>query len=111
MAPTHRTALIKGSLLPQGAYCMDSTPAIPIPINLPKSLDPYGQLIRMLMPRAENIDIFGAGGVRWWSSSSIESPDLLPLVTAACQSQPDSEEGLLKRLDDGTPVYLFWLHD
>ncbi len=79
--------------------------------GLPRSLEPYGQLIRMLMPRAENIDLFDAVGVRFWSSSDIESPDLHPLVEAACETPPGPEEGLLKRLDDGTPVYLFWLQD
>lgn len=78
---------------------------------LPRSLEPYGQLIRMLMPRAESIDIFTAGGVRCWSSSALESPDLEPIVAAACETAPAGDEGLLKRLDDGTPVYLFWLLD
>ncbi len=80
-------------------------------VGLPRSLEPYGQLIRMLMPRAENIDIFDADGGRCWSSSTIESPDLHPIVSAACERQAEGEEGLLKRLDDGTPVYLFWLQD
>src|SRR5262245_58791945 len=49
-------------------------------LKLKKSLEPYGQLIKMLLPRAVSIDIFDASGAQRWSSNDLDSFDLQPLV-------------------------------
>ncbi|HEU4531547.1 MAG TPA: bifunctional diguanylate cyclase/phosphodiesterase [Steroidobacteraceae bacterium] len=81
------------------------------PTGLGKSLEPYGQLIRMLLPRAISIDIFDAQGHECWSSSDVESADLQPLVQRARAAQAGCEEGLFAEIDEDTPVYLFRLCD
>ena len=80
-------------------------------LKLKKSLEPYGQLIKMLLPRAVSIDIFDASGVQRWSSNDLDSLDLQPLVEQARESSPGNEDGLFAQLDDDTPVYLFLLRD
>ncbi len=79
--------------------------------SLGKSLEPYGQLIKMLMPRALSVDVFDADGRQSWSSGNVHSSDLLPLVAEARRGSGGTEEGLFRQLDDGTPVYLFRLCD
>jgi diguanylate cyclase (GGDEF)-like protein len=79
--------------------------------GLRKSLEPYGQLIKMLLPRASSIDIFDAQGAPCWSSREFDSPDLQPLIAAAGEAQSGTESGLFRQFDDGTPVYLFRLRD
>jgi diguanylate cyclase (GGDEF)-like protein len=78
---------------------------------LGKSLEPYGQLIKMLMPRALSVDVFDADGTQRWSSSDVHSSDLPPLVTEARRGGGGTEGGLFRQLDDGTPVYFFRLCD
>ena len=45
--------------------------------SLSTTLDPYGQLIKMLMPRALCIAIYEAMGMPLWSSEGYDGPDLL----------------------------------
>jgi diguanylate cyclase (GGDEF)-like protein len=73
------------------------------------SLEPYGQLIKMLLPRALSIDIFGPAGKKYWSSTDVVSPDISQLIAQARHTVAGAEEGLFRLLDDGTPVYLFRL--
>ena len=87
---------------------MSSNNPIPPPS---KSLEPYGQLVKMLMPRALSVDVFDADGERRWSSSDVHSSDLLPLVAEARRGSGGTQEGLFRQLEDGTPVYLFRLSD
>jgi diguanylate cyclase (GGDEF)-like protein len=77
--------------------------------TLNKSLEPYGQLVKMLLPRALSIDIVGPDGEKYWSSSDVVSPDLTSLIAEARHAVAGAEEGLFRLLDDGTPVYLFRL--
>lgn len=79
--------------------------------TLRKSLEPYGQLIKMLLPRASSIDIFDADAEHCWSSSEIDSLDLEPLVQRALIAQAGAEEGVFGELDEETPVYLFRLRE
>ncbi len=79
--------------------------------SLGKSLEPYGQLIKMLMPRALSVDVFDADGQRRWSSSDLHSSDLPPLVAEAQRGSGGTEDGLFRQLEDGTPLYLFRLCD
>ncbi len=78
---------------------------------LRKSLEPYGQLIKMLLPRASSIDIFDLDGVQRWSSSDVECADLRPLIAKAREAQPGAEDGIFAEIDEDTPVYLFRLQD
>ena len=77
--------------------------------TLTKSLEPYGQLIKMLLPRALSIDIHGPNGEKYWSSSELVTCDLSALLAEARYAAAGAEEGLFRLLDDGTPVYLFRL--
>ncbi len=77
--------------------------------TLIKSLEPYGQLVKMLLPRALSIDISGSAGEKYWSSSDVVSPDLSSLIAEARHAVAGAEEGLFQLLDDGTPVYIFRL--
>jgi diguanylate cyclase (GGDEF)-like protein len=88
--------------------------------------DTYGQLIKMLLPRAQNIAIYDGRGALVWASDGFNSPDLHALVERARSddgavldaagaatggaTQGDSA-GFDGHLDDGTPVYVFRLRD
>ena len=78
---------------------------------LGKSLEPYGQLVKMLMPRALSVDVYDADGTQRWSSSDVHRGDVTPLVAEARLGSAGTEEGLFRQLDDGTPVYLFRVCD
>jgi diguanylate cyclase (GGDEF)-like protein len=80
-------------------------------VSLSQSLEPYGQLIRMLMPRALSVDFFGPDGEPNWSSSTMTSTNLPALVADARKGEGGTQEGLFGKLDDGTPVYLFRICD
>lgn len=79
--------------------------------SLSQSLEPYGQLIKMLMPRALSVDVFDADGTSRWSSSTMNTTNLPALVAEARRGEGGTEEGLFRKLDDGTPAYLFRLCD
>jgi hypothetical protein len=53
---------------------------------LSTSLDPYGQLIKMLMPRALCIGIYDRMGMPLWLSDGCEGPDLLQFIEEALNS-------------------------
>ncbi|MGD9842963.1 MAG: EAL domain-containing protein [Steroidobacteraceae bacterium] len=50
----------------------------------PTSLDPYGQLLRMLQPRAHNIAIYDRTALQLWAIDSCESSELHQLVQDYC---------------------------
>ena len=82
--------------------------------SLSTTLDPYGQLIKMLMPRALCIAIYEAMGMPLWSSEGYDGPDLLQLVEEALNSarsgNPDPEErDGFARTWDGDTAYVFIL--
>ena len=54
----------------------------PLPVSA-TSLDPYGQLIKMLLPRAQSIVVYDRMGVCIWESDGVEGPDLLSLMEGA----------------------------
>jgi diguanylate cyclase (GGDEF)-like protein len=84
---------------------------------LSTSLDPYGQLVKMLMPRALCIAIYDAQGLPLWLSDSCDDPSRLQLVeeslTAAREDRSDPEErdGFARSWDDGDTAYVFILRD
>ena len=81
---------------------------------LSTSLDPYGQLIKMLMPRALCIVIYDRMGMPLWLSDGCEGPDLLQFIEEALNSarsgDPDpSERDGFARTWDGDTAYIFVL--
>jgi diguanylate cyclase (GGDEF)-like protein len=78
------------------------------------NLDPYGQLLRMLMPRALGIGFYDAEGLPLWFVDDYEGPDPQPLVAAALERVPPSTTG---RIDgfvqdhEGAPAYVFRIRD
>ena len=84
--------------------------------TLSTSLDPYGQLIKMLMPRALCIAIYDRLGMPLWLSDGCEGPDLLQFIEEALNSarsaDPDpSERDGFARTWDGDTAYIFVLHE
>lgn len=82
------------------------------------SLDPYGQLIRVLMPRASYIAIFDRLSTPLWLSDGYDGFDLLHLVeeslhaAGADPSAHDSENRPgFSRSWDGDTAYVFILRD
>ena len=79
------------------------------------SLDPYGQLIRMLLPRAQSIVFYDRMGVCVWESDGVEGPDLIALMQDAHSGDmaPDASgsDGFCERLHGGQTAYVFLLRD
>jgi diguanylate cyclase (GGDEF)-like protein len=81
--------------------------------GLSEKLDPYGQLIRMLMPRARSIAVYGIGGTPLWVADGQDDPDLQRL---ACEQltepvgQPLDIDGIV-RVIDGAQAFAFVLRD
>ena len=78
------------------------------------SLDPYGHLLRMLMPRALGVGIYDSRGLPLWIADGYDGPDPLPLVQAALANVPPATTG---RIDgfaqdhEGAPAYVFRLRN
>jgi hypothetical protein len=74
------------------------------------NLEPYGQLLRMLMPRALGIGFYDARGAPLWVADGYEGPDPTPLVAAALERVPPATTA---RIDgfvqdhEGAPAYVF----
>lgn len=83
---------------------------------LSTSLDPYGQLIKMLMPRALCIVLYDADGVPLWLSDACGSSDLQQLVEESLSSarggslEADERDGFARSWD-GDTSYVFLLRD
>ena len=83
----------------------------PPPVSV--GLDPYGQLIRMLLPRAQSISVYGTGGQTFWASDGQDDPDLHNLaqeLMAAGAATPNDIDGATRRFD-GANGYAFVLRD
>ena len=61
-----------------------STTSINMALARP-NLDPYGQLLRMLMPRASGIAFHDASGKQLWISGDYDGPDPQPIVDDALE--------------------------
>ncbi|HMN44729.1 MAG TPA: bifunctional diguanylate cyclase/phosphodiesterase [Povalibacter sp.] len=84
--------------------------------SLSTSLDPYGQLMKMLMPRALCIGIYDHLATPLWLSDGCEGPDLPQVVeealNAARSPDPDpSERDGFARSWDGETAYVFILRE
>ena len=84
--------------------------------SLSTSLDPYGQLVKMLMPRAVCIAIYDRMSMPMWLSDGYDGHDLAQLVEEALnlarhhQGGSEEQEGFA-RAWDGDTSYVFILRD
>ena len=81
--------------------------------GLSEKLDPYGQLIRMLMPRANSIAVYGAGGTPLWIAGGQDDPDLQRFASEQLKrstGRPLDIDGCV-RVFDGAQAYAFVLRD
>ncbi len=75
-------------------------------------LDPYGQLLRMLMPRALGISFYDARGQTLWAADGYDGPDPAPLVAVALARVPPATTGRIDGFSqehEGAPAYVFRL--
>ncbi|HEY7641182.1 MAG TPA: GGDEF domain-containing protein [Steroidobacteraceae bacterium] len=83
---------------------------------LSTSLDPYGQLVKMLMPRASCIAIYDRTGTPLWLSDGCDGPDLTHLMEEALTTanggevDPEEREGFARSWS-GDTAYVFILRD
>jgi diguanylate cyclase (GGDEF)-like protein len=78
------------------------------------SLDPYGQLVKMLLPRAQSIVIYDRMGVAMWVSEGLDDSALHQLVQEALareMAEPGREEGFAEDLGSELVAYVFMLRD
>ena len=74
------------------------------------NLDPYGQLLRMLMPRASGIAFHDAAGKQMWLSGDYDGPDPQPVVDEALRRVPPATSAQIDgyaRDFHGAPAYAF----
>ena len=94
---------------------MAITAAIELPTHLASAkpnLDPYGQLLRMLMPRALGIGFYDSKGAPLWVAAGYEGPDPAPLIAAALAQVPPATTGRIDGFSqdhEGAPAYVFRL--
>jgi diguanylate cyclase (GGDEF)-like protein len=85
-------------------------------LALSTSLDPYGQLVKMLMPRASCIAIYDRTSTPLWLSDGCDGPDLTHLMEEALaaavsdSADPDEHEGFARSWS-GDTAYVFILRD
>jgi GAF domain-containing protein len=83
---------------------------------LSTSLDPYGQLVKMLMPRASCIAIYDRNSVPLWQSDGCDVSDLANLIEEAINAvesestDPEEREGFARSWS-GNTAYVFILRD
>ena len=76
-------------------------------------LDPYAQLLKMLIPRAKDLAIYSANGRALWVNDGQDDPDLHATAVEALNCEPSSPyeiDGYAKRADDAV-IYAFRLRD
>ncbi len=80
------------------------------------SFDPYGQLVKMMLPRASCIAIYDRLSTPLWVSDGCEGPDLMHVAQEALATARRNDLGLeeydgFAREGDGETIYLFLLRD
>jgi diguanylate cyclase (GGDEF)-like protein len=77
------------------------------------SFEPYVQLIRSLLPRAQTVAIFDTQGEMRWTSDATTGPDLVALIDDSLPRARASKDGAgeLQVLGGDVPVYLCWLRN
>jgi len=82
--------------------------------GLKLNLDPYGQLLRMLVPRALGIGFYDVNGKALWVSEDYDGPDPQPVVEEAIAQAPAATTALIdgfSRDFAGAPAYAFRMRD
>jgi hypothetical protein len=77
------------------------------------SLEPYVQLLRVLLPRMTGCSVFNAHGEMCWSSEMALDAEMRKLIEESLKlSETDLESaGQLVEANIDEPMYLFWLRD
>ena len=92
----------------QPAVALDGAPS---PIGA-TSLDPYGQLVKMLLPRAQSIAIYDRMGQPVWLNDGLDSPELHRVLEDALTkdlSASGAGEGFAESIDRHHCAYVFLL--
>jgi len=76
-----------------------------------RGLDAYGRLIKMLMPRAQSIAIYGPNGSTLWVADGQDDPDLHKVATDLIKGRPGTPNDIdgISRVFDGALAYAFAL--
>jgi diguanylate cyclase (GGDEF)-like protein len=86
----------------------------PTPVSA-TSLDPYGQLVKMLLPRAHSIVVYDPLGVALWASDGSDDADLPRIVQDALAGElapaADDADGFVQPLGSEQAAYVFMLRD
>lgn len=85
----------------------------PAPISA-TSLDPYGQLVKMLMPRAQSIVIYDRLGLPVWLNDGVDAPELHLHLQNALDKEGDGAghgDGFCEPVDREHSAYIFLLRD
>lgn len=94
----------------QLAEALDGAPA---PLGA-TTLDPYGQLVKMLLPRAQSIAIYDRMGLPVWLNDGVDSPELHRLLQEALSRDlrdHGAGEGFAEAVDRDHCAYGFMLRD
>ena len=94
----------------QLAVALDGAPA---PMGA-TSLDPYGQLVKMLLPRSQSIAIYDRMGLPVWLNDGLDSPELHRILQDALTQDLSADgggEGYAESVDRDHCAYVFLLRD
>jgi diguanylate cyclase (GGDEF)-like protein len=94
----------------QLAVSMDDAPA---PVE-GTSFDPYGQIVKMLMPRAQAIAIYDRMGLPLWLNGGVDAPELHRLMQQALAGElrpGRGQDGFAELVDRDHSAYAFMLRD
>jgi diguanylate cyclase (GGDEF)-like protein len=94
----------------QGTGVLEGTPAT---VGA-TSLDPYGQLVKMLVPRAMSIAIYDRMGLPVWLSDGLDAPELHRLLQEALAKEAGEDrlgDGFSEPVDRDHCGYLFLVRD
>lgn len=76
------------------------------------SLDPYAQLVRVLLPRMSGLSVFNVRAEVCWSSEMMAIDQItrqLILESLGTAARQPGEPGEELQSDEGEPLYVFWL--
>jgi diguanylate cyclase (GGDEF)-like protein len=85
----------------------------PTPVTT-TSLDPYGQIVKMLLPRAQSIAVYDRMGLPIWLNDGQDAPELHRLLQQALSDELSSsagDSGLSEPVDGEHTAYVFLLRD
>jgi diguanylate cyclase (GGDEF)-like protein len=92
------------------AVALDGAPA---PIGA-TSFDPYGQLVKMLLPRSQSIAIYDRMGLPVWLNDGVDSPELHRVMQDALAEELGATspgDGFAESVDRDHCAYVFLLRD